>query len=257
MLAVRVIPCLDVKDGRVVKGVNFVSLVDAGDPVMAATAYNEAGADELCFLDISASNEGRKAVLDVIAKTSDVCFMPMTVGGGVGEVGDFRALLLAGADKVAVNTAGVINPRLLTEAADKFGSQCVVLAIDVKRQKNDKGEDWFEVMTYGGRQNTGIDALKWAEEGCKLGAGEILLTSMDADGTKNGYDIDLTRKIAECVPVPIVASGGAGTAQHMAEVARDAHASAVLAASVFHFGEITIGEAKQCMADYGIPVRLT
>ena len=256
MLAVRVIPCLDVKNGRVVKGVNFVSLVDAGDPVMAAAAYNDAGADELCFLDISASLEGRKAVREVIAKTSDRCFMPVTVGGGVGEVGDFRALLLAGADKVAVNTAAVKRPELIAEAADKFGSQCVVLAIDAKRTRHDNGEGGFEVMTYGGSQPTGMDAVAWAEKGCQLGAGEILLTSMDADGTKNGYDIALNKAVTECVSVPVVASGGAGTADHMAEVVREAHASAVLAASIFHFGDISIAAAKHCLADHGIPVRL-
>ena len=252
MLAVRVIPCLDVKHGRVVKGVNFTALRDAGDPVAAATAYNEAGADELCFLDISASIEGRKAMTEVVAATSDRCFMPMTVGGGVGEVADFRRLLLAGADKVAVNTAAVETPSLISTAAARFGSQCVVLAIDARRHK----QGWFEVMTYGGQQATGKDAVAWAEEACRLGAGEILLTSMDADGTKNGYDIALTRAVADSVSVPVIASGGAGSGADMARAVTEGHASAVLAASVFHFGEISIAAAKRSLAHRGISVRL-
>ena len=254
MLAVRIIPCLDVKDGRVVKGVNFTALKDAGAPVAAATAYNAAAADELCFLDISASIEGRKAMREVVAEVADCCFMPMTVGGGVTEVADFRQLLLAGADKVAVNTSAVTNPRLISDAANRFGSQCVVLAIDA--QLHDKDRDWFEVVTYGGRTPTGKNAVAWAEEGARLGAGEILLTSMDADGTKNGYDKALTAAVCEAVSVPVIASGGAGTAQHMAEVVTEAGASAVVAASVFHFGDIAIADAKRHMASQGIVVRL-
>ena len=254
MLAVRVIPCLDVKDGRVVKGVNFVALEDAGDPIAAAAAYNAAGADELCFLDISASLEGRKAMTEVIAQTSDQCFMPMTVGGGVSEVSDFRRLLLAGADKVAVNTGAIENPALISDAADRFGSQCVVLAIDIRRNQQDK--NLFEVISYGGQKATGKDGVAWAVAGADLGAGEILLTSMDADGTKNGYDIEVTKAVCNAVSVPVIASGGAGTARHMAEVVKHGGASAVLAASVFHFGEISISDAKRHMAAHGIPVRL-
>ncbi|MGB1036555.1 MAG: imidazole glycerol phosphate synthase subunit HisF, partial [Candidatus Puniceispirillales bacterium] len=232
MLAVRVIPCLDVHEGRVVKGINFVDLVDAGDPVEQAKIYNDAGADELCFLDISASIEGRKAMANVISRTADHCFMPVTVGGGVSEVEDFRQLLLAGADKVSVNSSAVKRPELLSEAASRFGSQCVVLAIDARCH----ADGWFEVVTHGGRTPTGIDAIAWAEKGCAMGAGEILLTSMDADGTKNGYDIPLTRAVSDAVSVPVIASGGAGKADHMVEAVTEGHASAVLAASIFHFG---------------------
>ncbi len=213
MLAVRVIPCLDVHEGRVVKGINFVDLVDAGDPVEQAKIYNDAGADELCFLDISASIEGRKAMANVISRTADHCFMPLTVGGGVSEVEDFRKLLLAGADKVSINSSAVKRPELLSEAASRFGSQCVVLAIDARRH----ADGWFEVVIHGGRTPTGIDAIAWAEKGCAMGAGEILLTSMDADGTKNGYDIPLTRAVSDAVSIPVIASGGAGKADHMVE----------------------------------------
>ena len=252
MLAVRVIPCLDVHEGRVVKGINFVDLVDAGDPVEQAQIYNDAGADELCFLDISASIEGRKAMADVISRTADHCFMPVTVGGGVSEVDDFRRLLLAGADKVSVNSSAVQRPELLSEAASRFGSQCVVLAIDARRH----AEGWYEVVIHGGRTPTGIDAVEWAMRACASGAGEILLTSMDADGTKNGYDLPLTRAISDAVSVPVIASGGAGSAEHMVDAVRDGHASAVLAASIFHFGLLNLNDVKQVMASQGIEMRL-
>ncbi len=252
MLAVRVIPCLDVHEGRVVKGINFVDLVDAGDPVEQAQIYNDAGADELCFLDISASIEGRKAMADVISRTADHCFMPVTVGGGVSEVDDFRRLLLAGADKVSVNSSAVQRPELLSEAASRFGSQCVVLAIDARRH----AEGWYEVVIHGGRTPTGIDAVEWAMRACASGAGEILLTSMDADGTKNGYDLPLTRAISDAVSVPVIASGGAGSAEHMVDAVRDGHASAVLAASIFHFGLLNLNDVKQVMASHGIEMRL-
>lgn len=252
MLAVRVIPCLDVHEGRVVKGINFVDLVDAGDPVEQAKIYNDAGADELCFLDISASIEGRKAMANVISRTADHCFMPVTVGGGVSEVEDFRQLLLAGADKVSVNSSAVKRPELLSEAASRFGSQCVVLAIDARRH----ADGWFEVVTHGGRTPTGIDAIAWAEKGCAMGAGEILLTSMDADGTKNGYDIPLKRAVSDAVSIPVIASGGAGKADHMVEAVTEGHASAVLAASIFHFGLLDMNTVKQHMADHGLEVRI-
>lgn len=253
MLTARVIPCLDVKDGRVVKGVNFVNLVDAGDPVEQAKVYDAAGADELCFLDITASSDERDILLDVVRRTAEACFMPLTVGGGVRTEDDVRKLLLAGADKVSIMTAAVKRPELVRELARKFGSQCIVVAIDAKR--NDKGE--FEVFTHGGRTPTGVNAVAYARQVTELGAGEILLTSMDRDGTKAGFDIELTRTIADAVTIPVIASGGVGTLEHMAEGIRDGHASAVLAASIFHFGEYSIAETKQHMRNQGIPVRLT
>ena len=260
MLAARVIPCLDVHDGRVVKGINFVDLVDAGDPVEQARIYNDAGADELCFLDISASIEGRKAIYEVIRRTAEQCFMPLTVGGGVSEAEDFRRLLLAGADKISVNSAAVRNPKLLEEAAARFGRQCVVLAIDARwhSEGHSEGHDegWYEVVIEGGRTPTGMDAVKWAVEGAALGAGEILLTSMDADGTKNGYDLVLTRAVSDAVPVPVIASGGAGTADDMADAVLAGHASAVLAASIFHFGLLEINAVKHVMAARGIEMRI-
>ena len=254
MLKVRVIPCLDVKDGRVVKGVNFVALRDAGDPVEQASAYDAAGADELMFLDITASHEGRGAILDVIARTADVCFMPLGVGGGVRSVEDARRILRAGADKVSINTAAVENPGLLGDAADAFGAQAVVLAIDAKRKAD--GEGW-EVFTYGGRKGTGLDVVEWAARGVELGAGEILLTSMDRDGAKSGYDTALLKAVSSAVGVPVIASGGAGSTGHMIEAVRDGGADAVLAASIFHFGLISIDEAKQNLRAAGVPVRLT
>ena len=253
MLKTRIIPCLDVKDGRVVKGVNFVSLRDAGDPVEQARAYDAAGADELMFLDITASSEGRGLILDVISRTAEVCFMPVSVGGGVRQVSDMRRLLLAGADKVSTNTAAVENPDLIAAGADAFGSQCVVVAIDAKARPDGSG---WNVWTYGGRKDTGIDVVEWASKVVERGAGEILLTSMDRDGAKIGYDIPLLKAVTAEVNVPVIASGGAGKTEHLVEAARDGHAAAVLAASIFHFGEISIGEAKQAMADAGIPVRL-
>jgi cyclase len=256
MLKVRIIPCLDVKDGRVVKGINFVDLVDAGDPVEAAKAYDAAGADELCFLDITASSDNRETILDVVARTAEQCFMPLTVGGGVRQVADIRKLLLAGADKVSINTAAVANPDFVAEAADKFGDQCIVVAIDARRVSgNDEAARW-EIFTHGGRRATGIDAVGFAEKVVSLGAGEILLTSMDRDGTRAGYDLALTRAIADAVPVPVIASGGVGTLDHLVEGVRDGHAAAVLAASIFHFGTYSIAEAKASMAGAGLPMRL-
>ena len=251
-LKVRVIPCLDVKDGRVVKGVRFVDLTDAGDPVEAAKAYDAAGADELCFLDITASHEKRGIILDVVARTAEQCFMPVTVGGGVRTVADVRALLLAGADKVSINTGAIERREVVREASEKFGAQAIVVAIDAKRV----GNSGFEVFTHGGRNATGLDAVAYAEEVARLGAGEILLTSMDRDGTGDGFDLELTRAVADAVPIPVVASGGVGKLEHLTEGVRDGHASAVLAASIFHFGTFTIRQAKEHMAAAGIPVRL-
>ena len=252
MLAKRIIPCLDVKDGRVVKGVRFVQLRDAGDPVAAARAYDKAGADELVFLDITASHEKRPIILDVVRKTAEQCFMPLTVGGGVRKVGDMRKLLKSGADKVAVNTAAVKRPALLKEGAQAFGAQCMVLAIDAKRVKRGK----WEVFLHGGRTPTGIDAIEWAKKAVRLGAGEILLTSMDADGTQDGYDIELTRKVSTSVSVPVIASGGAGQLNHLAEVLDKGKADAVLAASIFHFNKYSIPQAKRYLKRRGVPVRL-
>ena len=251
MLKVRIIPCLDVKDGRVVKGVNFVDLRDAGDPVEQAMLYDGMGADELCFLDITASHEKRGILLDVVQRTADVCFMPLTVGGGVRTLDDIRALLLAGADKVSIMTAAVSNRDFVREAAEKFGSQCIVVGIDAKLT----GPDKWEVFTHGGRTATGIDAVAYASEVANLGAGEILLTSMDRDGTKRGFDIALTRAVSGATPVPVIASGGVGTLEHLVEGVRDGHANAVLAASIFHFGEATIAQAKQKLVEAGLPVR--
>lgn len=251
MLRVRVIPCLDVKDGRVVKGVNFVSLRDAGDPVEQARAYDAAGADELMFLDITASHEGRGAILDVVARTADVCFMPLSVGGGVRTVEDARALLLAGADKISINTAAVEDPDLISRCADAFGSQAVVAAIDARSVP---GGGW-RVFTYGGRRDTGLDAAAWAEAVVERGAGEILLTSMDRDGVRSGYDLGLLRAVTNAVKVPVIASGGAGEARHMVEAVTEGGADAVLAASIFHFGAVSIAEVKAAMAAAGVPVR--
>jgi len=251
MLKARIIPCLDVKDGRVVKGVNFVNLRDAGDPVEQARVYDRAGADELCFLDITASHEKRDIILDVVRHTAEVCFMPLTVGGGVRSLEDIRSLLLAGADKVSINTAAVKDPDFVRAAAKKFGSQCIVVAIDAKRD----GKGGFEVFTHGGRNPTGLDAIAWARRMVACGAGEILLTSMDRDGTRAGYDIALTRAVADAISVPVIASGGVGTLEHLVEGIRDGHATAVLAASIFHFGEHSIAEAKAYMAKAGVPMR--
>ena len=248
---VRVIPCLDVADGRVVKGVNFVDLKDAGDPVEQAQAYDAAGADELCFLDISASHEGRGTLLDIVQRTAAVCFMPLTVGGGVRSVEDARALLLAGADKVAINSAAVKRPELVAEIAAKFGSQCVVASIDARRVKAGK----WEIFTHGGRKPTGIDAVEYARKVAELGAGELLVTSMDGDGTQAGYDLKLTRTIADAVGIPVVASGGVGNLEHLVEGVTEGHASAVLAASIFHFGQHTIAEAHDALRAAGLPAR--
>jgi cyclase len=256
MFKVRVIPCLDVKDGRVVKGVNFVDLRDAGDPVQAAIAYDAAGADELCFLDITASHENRDTIYDVVTRTAEACFMPLTVGGGVRTIDDIRKLLTCGADKVSINTAAVSRRAFVKEAAEKFGDQCIVVAIDAKKVSGPDGMDRWEIFTHGGRNPTGIEAIGYAEEVVALGAGEILLTSMDRDGTKKGYDIPLTRAIADAVTVPVIASGGVGTLDHMVEGIRDGHATAVLAASIFHFGEHSVREAKSYMAKAGLPMRL-
>src|SRR5690606_10747363 len=250
----RVIPCLDVKDGRVVKGVRFVDLRDAGDPVEAAMAYDAAGADELCFLDITASHEMRDTIYDVVTRTAEACFMPLTVGGGVRTVEDIRKLLTCGADKVSINTAAVNRREFVREAAEKFGDQCIVVAIDAKQVS--RGPDRWEIFTHGGRNPTGLDAVDYAREVVALGAGEILLTSMDRDGTRSGFDIALTRAVADSVTVPVIASGGVGTLEHLVEGIRDGHATAVLAASIFHFGEYSVREAKQYMAGAGLPVRL-
>lgn len=251
MLKSRIIPCLDVKDGRVVKGVNFVDLIDAGDPVAQAKVYDAAGADELTFLDITASHERRNILLDVVSHTAEACFMPLTVGGGVRSVDDVRNLLLAGADKVAVNTAAVKDPALISELSEKFGAQCIVVAIDAKSV----GPDKWEIFTHGGRTATDIDAIAFAQHMAERGAGEILLTSMDKDGTRSGFNIPLTRAVSDAVPIPVIASGGVGTLDHLVEGVRDGHASAVLAASIFHFGDHSIGEAKAHMAAAGIAVR--
>ena len=252
MLKVRVIPCLDVKDGRVVKGVQFVSLRDAGDPVEQARAYDAAGADELMFLDITASHENRGIILDVVARTAEVCFMPLSVGGGIRKVEDARRLLLAGADKISINTAAVENRDLISACADAFGSQATVVAIDAKRA----GDQW-RVFTYGGRNDTGLDVVDYAVEAVARGAGEILLTSMDRDGAKTGYDLELLKAVSSAVGVPVIASGGAGSARHMVDAVLQGGADAVLAASIFHFGEVSIGEVKEAMAQARIPVRLT
>ena len=257
MLKIRIIPCLDVKDGRVVKGINFEKLRDAGDPVEQAMIYDAAGADELCFLDITASHEQRATLLDVVRRTADVCFMPLTVGGGVRSLDDIRALLLAGADKVAINTEAVRRPEIVREAAEKFGSQCIVAAIDAKQGSHNHNAPPFEVFTHGGRNATGIDAIAHAKKLVEYGAGEVLLTSMDRDGTRAGYDIALTRAVADAVPVPVIASGGVGKLSDLVAGVREGHASAVLAASIFHFGEVTIVEAKKAMAEAGLPVRLS
>lgn len=256
MLKVRVIPCLDVKDGRVVKGVKFVDLRDAGDPVEAAKAYDAAGADELCFLDITASVEARSTLIDVVSRTAEQCFMPLTVGGGVRTVEDIRALLNAGADKVSINTAAVNRRDFVREAAEKFGEQCIVVAIDAKKVSAEGEPDRWEIFTHGGRNRTGIDAIEYAKEVVALGAGEILLTSMDRDGTGEGFDLKLTRAISDAVTVPVIASGGVGTLDHLVDGIREGGASAVLAASIFHFGTFTIGAAKQALGAAGLPVRL-
>ena len=251
----RVIPCLDVKDGRVVKGVNFVNLVDAGDPVESAAAYDAAGADELCFLDITATHENRGTILDVVQRTAERCFMPVTVGGGVRTIEDIRNLLLAGADKVSINSAAVQDRSFVGRAADKFGDQCIVVSVDAKRVSLEGQEPRWEIFTHGGRKPTGIDALQFAQDVVKLGAGELLLTSMDRDGTKSGFDIAYTRAVADLVHVPIIASGGVGTLDHLVEGVRDGHATAVLAASIFHFGQATVAQAHQALAAAGVPVR--
>lgn len=256
MLKARVIPCLDVKDGRVVKGVQFVDLIDAGDPVEAAKRYDEAGADELCFLDITASHENRGTLIDVVERTADECFMPLTVGGGISEVQHIRALLLAGADKVSINSAAVRDRSLVSAAADKFGDQCIVVAIDARRTTAPGEAPRWEIFTHGGRKPTGIDAVAYARDVANRGAGEILLTSMDKDGTKSGFELELTRAISDAVSIPVIASGGVGELQHFSDGILKGGATAVLAASVFHFGTFTIAQAKEQMARDGVPVRL-
>ncbi|MDG1242018.1 MAG: imidazole glycerol phosphate synthase subunit HisF [Opitutae bacterium] len=253
MLSVRIIPCLDVHEGRVVKGVNFVNLIDAGDPVEQAKAYEQQGADELVFLDITASSDERNTMIDVVKRTADQCFMPLTVGGGLRNVENIRDMLNAGADKVSLNTAAINNPNLIVEASSKFGNQCIVVAIDAKQVK---GQDRWEVYTHGGRNNTGLDAIEWAKKVVALGAGEILLTSMDSDGTKAGFDNALNRAVSEAVEVPVIASGGAGTLDHLADAIDKGKTSAVLAASIFHFGTFTIRQAKEHLQSRGLPVRL-
>jgi imidazole glycerol-phosphate synthase subunit HisF len=256
MFKVRVIPCLDVKDGRVVKGINFVDLRDAGDPVEAAIAYDAAGADELCFLDITATHENRGTMLDVVRRTAEACFMPLTVGGGVRTIDDIKTLLRFGADKVSINSAAVSRREFVKEAAEKFGEQCIVVAIDAKRVSRGGGSARWEIFTHGGRKATGIDAIEYAQEVVSLGAGEILLTSMDRDGTRQGFDLPLTRAIADSIPVPVIASGGVGHLDHLVAGIREGHATAVLAASIFHFGEFTIRQAKEHMVRAGLPMRL-
>jgi len=253
MLAKRIIPCLDVTGGRVVKGVNFVDLVDAGDPVEAAVEYNRQGADEIVFLDITASSDNRNTMVDVVRKTAEQVFIPLTVGGGIRTVDDMRTMLSSGADKISVNTAAILNPKLISDGAEKFGSQCVVLAVDARKDPENPGK--WRVFTHGGRNITELDAVEWVVEAVELGAGEILLTSMDADGTKNGYDCELTSAVSDAVSVPVIASGGAGTLEHLLEVLRKGHADAVLAASIFHFGTFTVPETKKYLAKHGIPVR--
>ena len=252
MLKKRIIPCLDVNNGRVVKGINFINLIDAGDPVEQAKIYNDQGADEICFLDISASNENRNTMLEVVKKTTENCFVPLTVGGGVRTIEDINNLLLAGADKVSINTAAVTNENLITESAQRFGSQCIVVAVDAKKINNDK----WEVFTHGGRNPTGKDVLKFVQKMEAFGAGEILLTSMDRDGTKKGYDLDLTKKISNLVNIPVIASGGVGSLEHLQQGIKIGKANAVLAASIFHFGEFSIQDAKKYLDSKGIPVRI-
>lgn len=252
MLKTRIIPCLDVKDGRVVKGVNFVDLVDAGDPVEQAKVYDQQGADELCFLDITASSDNRETLYDVVSAVAEQCFMPLTVGGGVRTLDDIRRLLLSGADKVSINTAAIYNPDFVKQAAEKFGAQCIVVAIDAKSVAPGK----YEIFTHGGRKETGIDAVEWAKRMVEYGAGEILLTSMDRDGTKKGFDLPMTRAIADAVSVPVIASGGVGDLSHFVDGVQQGHASALLAASVFHFGTYSVDQVKHAMKDAGIPVRL-
>jgi imidazole glycerol-phosphate synthase subunit HisF len=256
MLKTRIIPCLDVKDGRVVKGINFVDLIDAGDPVEAAAAYDAAGADELCFLDITATSDNRGIIYDIVQRTAERCFMPLTVGGGVREVADIRRLLQAGADKVSINSAAVARPQFVNEASAKYGAQCIVVAIDAKRVSAAGEPNRWEIFTHGGRKSTGINAVAFARDMAARGAGELLLTSMDRDGTKAGFDLELTRTIADSVNIPVIASGGVGTLDHLVAGVKDGHASAVLAASIFHFGTYTIGQAKAHMAKAGIPMRL-
>ena len=252
MLKKRIIPCLDINNGRVVKGINFVNLVDAGDPAEQAKIYNDQGADEICFLDITASHENRNTMLEIVKKTTEKCFVPLTIGGGVRSLGDINNLLLAGADKVSINTAAVSNENLIKEGAEKFGSQCIVVAVDAKKVNNDK----WEVFTHGGRNPTGIDVIKYVKEMENLGAGEILLTSMDQDGTKKGYDLDLTKKVSDVTNIPVIASGGVGNLEHLYEGFKIGNASAVLAASIFHFGEYSIQDAKRYLDSKGIPVRI-
>jgi imidazole glycerol-phosphate synthase subunit HisF len=256
MLKTRIIPCLDVKDGRVVKGVNFVDLIDAGDPVGAAAAYDAAGADELCFLDITATSDNRGIIYDIVQRTAERCFMPLTVGGGVRELGDIRRLLQAGADKVSINSAAVARPQFVNEASAKYGAQCIVVAIDAKKVSAAGEPSRWEIFTHGGRKSTGLDAVAFAQDMAARGAGELLLTSMDRDGTKSGFDLELTRKIADSVSIPVIASGGVGTLDHLVAGVTEGHASAVLAASIFHFGTFTVREAKAHMANAGIPMRL-